>query len=58
MKYENGYSKDQGTCMPPEVYIRLMQTCQLEGNGPRYRSTVYPSSLKPSKPSLVVKKKK
>lgn len=57
MKYENGYSKDQGTCMPPEVYIRLMQTCQLEGNGPRYRSTVYPSTLKPSKPSLVVKKK-
>jgi hypothetical protein len=45
MKYNNGYDKNQGDCLPPEAYIRLMQSSKLmtEGQLPRFRSTVYPT---------------
>jgi hypothetical protein len=35
--------KNQPTCLPPEVYIRLWQKAEKSAEMPKFRSTVYPN---------------
>jgi len=35
--------KNQGDCLDPEVYIRLCRKTEKTQNGPKFKSSVYPS---------------
>jgi hypothetical protein len=35
--------KNEATCLPPEVYIRLWQKAEKSTEMPKFRSTVYPN---------------
>lgn len=34
--------KDHAGCLPPEAYIRIIQSCKSD-KGPKFRSSVYPA---------------
>lgn len=35
--------KNEATCLPPEVYIRLWQKAEKTTEMPKFKSTVYPN---------------
>ena len=40
--------KTYQTCLPPEAYIRIIQSCE-NTNPPKFMSSVYPKAQQPKK---------